>query len=370
MFEIKLMLKDSPIMEIKENGSCRVLDFERLPFALRRENISYIDFAEWAANRTLPMGRSHAKEILNALRLPQNNRYAVCKTVRGLTLNDAYWICGDHDTGTWDSVNLYHSPMMPFLTEVSLSGSIERHFGEAKKWNRETIHTPEITTMGVSAKGWIRQDGEIFLHKIGKHEIPAHEILTALGIRHISYQLSEAAQISDYLSEERYQWIEGMGEKIVHSKLFTSEETGLVTFEEFQIFCESHGQNAYEEAVKIDTEAYMEMQIADYILNNNDRHAQNWGFLMDNNSARITGFCPLFDHDHAFSDSRNVLSQTTRTNMALEESARLAWQKMKSDKSERLDFHSLSDMSKPSLLTDNQWQGVLDRADALRRASA
>lgn len=47
---------------------------------------------EWASNRTLSIGRSYAKEILNSMRLPQSNRYAVCKACRGLSLEDAYWI--------------------------------------------------------------------------------------------------------------------------------------------------------------------------------------------------------------------------------------------------------------------------------------
>ncbi len=44
------------------------------------------------------------------------------------------------------------------------------------------IHTPELTTLGTSAKGWIRRNGALYLHKVGKYEIPADEILTALNI--------------------------------------------------------------------------------------------------------------------------------------------------------------------------------------------
>lgn len=35
-------------------------------------------------------------------------------------------------------------------------------------------------------------------------------------------------------------------------------------------------------------------------LNNRDRHEQSWGFLMENISGKIIGYCPLFDHDHTF----------------------------------------------------------------------
>ena len=71
----------------------------------------------------------------------------------------------------------------------------------------------------------------------------------------------------------------------------------------------------------MDREAYLEMQIADYILNNNDRHEQNWGFLMENVTGKLTGLCPLFDHDHAFVNYKNVMSQTTEREMSLREAA-------------------------------------------------
>ena len=90
-----LLLKNHPLLTIQDNGTCEILDFDRLPFALRKENVTFIDFMEWAANRTLSIGRSYAKEILNSMRLPQNNRYAICKACRGLSLEDSYWIKQD-----------------------------------------------------------------------------------------------------------------------------------------------------------------------------------------------------------------------------------------------------------------------------------
>ncbi len=36
-----LLQKDSPVLNISENGSCQILDFDRLPFALRREGVTF-----------------------------------------------------------------------------------------------------------------------------------------------------------------------------------------------------------------------------------------------------------------------------------------------------------------------------------------
>lgn len=355
---MQLLLKDKCLMEIDENGNCKVLDFAHLPFALRKEKVTFIDFVEWASNRTLSIGRSYAKELLNTLRLSQTNRFAVCKACRGLSLEDSYWIRQAGDTKTWEEVNLFHNPLSLFITEISLSGrSIHYQVTEQMKKN---IHTPELTTLGASAKGWIRRGEDLYLHKVGKYEIPADEILTVLGIQHIKYGISTDEEISAYLTEKRKQWIAGVGQAVVHAKLFTSESRALVTFEEFRSFCESYGMNPYEEAKRIDREFYLKMQIADYILNNIDRHEQNWGFFMDNASGKLTGFCPLFDHDHAFANYENVMSQTTEKELTLKEAASQAQKEL------GLDLSGLSNMERPHFLAEEQWGQVLERKDSLK----
>lgn len=350
---MQLLLKDRPLLEIEDNGKCTIYDLDRLPFALRKENLTFVEFMEWAANRTLSIGRSYAKEILNALRLPQSNRYAVCKACRGLSLEDSYWIREDGDKKTWEEINLFRNPLSLFITEISLSGRNVNY--QIEGTDRQRIHTPELTTLGASAKGWIRRDDGLYLHKVGKYEIPADKILSALGIRNISYQVSDEKEIDSYLSKERKAWLKGAGEEIVHAKLFTSEETGLVTFEEFRMFCENYGLNAYEEAKKIDPKFYLKMQVADYILNNNDRHEQNWGFFMDNETGKLMGFCPLFDHDHAFAPYENVISQTTTEPITLYEAA------VSAQKELGLKLSVLDEMSKPGFLSDEQWSHVLKR---------
>jgi len=350
---MQLLIKDKPILEVKENGQCTILEFDYLPFALRKENISFVDFVEWASNRTLSIGRSYAKEILNTLRLSQSNRYAVCLACRGLSLEDSYWIRQDGVEKTWEEVNLFHNPLSLFITEVSLSG--RNHHYKVDVQVNQTIHTPELTTLGASAKGWIRHEDGLHLHKVGRYEIPASEILDALEIEHIPYMISSEEDIRIYLSDERKEWLQGVGEVMVHSKLFTGEDVAMVTFEEFAVFCRNYGLNPYEEAKNVDRQFYLKMQIADYILNNNDRHEQNWGFLMDNSTGKLIGFCPLFDHDHTFVPYDNVLSQTTEGNRTLLEAALEAQREL------QMNLNTLLEMKCPTLLSEKQWEEVLNR---------
>ncbi len=363
---LTLMLKNHPVLEITENGVCQIQDFDRLPFGLRRENITYPDFVEWASNRSLSAGRSHAKAVLNFLGLSQTNHYSVCLACRGVSLEDAYWIQQEGDEKHWEDVNLFHNELSLFLTELALSGINSRQRLPEKKsvfeflpQRKLKIHTPELTTLGVSAKGWIREKDGLYLHKIGRYEIPASQILDCLGIPHIVYEESGQEIKENFLSRERREWLEGVGEKMVKSRLFTSEDISLVTFEEFSVFCEHYGLNPYELAGNIDRTAYLQMWIGDYLINNDDRHGQNWGFFMDNHTGKITETCPLFDHDRGFSSARRVMSQTADQDMTLEEAAKEAQGKLK------MDLSRLFDMSRPDDLEEHKWQLVLERARKL-----
>lgn len=350
---MQLLLKDTPLLNIDNDGKCTILDFDRLPFALRKESLSFVEFMEWASNRVLSLGRSYAKEILDALRLSRTNRFAVCKACRGLSLEDSYWIRQDGDESSWREVNLFQNPLSLYVSEISLSGRSVHYQLSAEE--RSRVCTPELTTWGASAKSWIRRVDGLFLHKLGKYELPASEILDAVKIAHIPYFLSGPEEVAAFLSEERREWMESVGEVLVNSELFTSERRSMVTFEEFKTFCGHYGLNPYEEAVKIDREAYFQMQIADFLLNNNDRHEQNWGFFMDNESGKITGYCPLFDHDHAFDSYEKNMSQTTEEPVLLKDAALWAqsWQ--------RLDLSALEGMECPAFLSEKQWEKVLKR---------
>lgn len=302
---MQLLLKDDVLLEIQEDGFCKVLDFDRLPLMLRKENVIFEDFVKWASNRILPIWRCFAKQILYVLRLPVRNPHEVCMACRGLSLNDSYWIRQEEEYVTWKEVNLFQNVFPAFVTEVSLSGKNVYNQMEGM----QGIYTPELTTAGANAKGWIRRGEKLYLHKTGRYEIPAANILSALEIRHIGYELSDEGEIGRYLSKERRQWLIETKEVMVNSELFTSENTSFVTFEEFKIFCEDKGWNPLKKVREIDHKAYLQMQIADYILNNNDRHCQNWGFMMDNQTGKLMCLCPLFDHDYTFCENQELWSQ-------------------------------------------------------------
>lgn len=109
----------------------------------------------------------------------------------------------------------------------------------------------------------------------------------------------------------------------------------------------------------MDREFYLKMHVADYILNNNDRHEQNWEFLMENETGKLTGFCPLFDHDHTFVNYTDIMSQTTEKKITLRNAA------IKAQKELRLNLEKLDAMDCPQFLSAAQWEAVLARKENL-----
>lgn len=101
---------------------------------------------------------------------------------------------------------------------------------------------------------------------LSKKELAASRILDALGISHVVYEESEAERLLQIAAQSYLDRIHDNGEKIVKCKIISSEETAIVPWEDFQIYCGWNDVNEYEWIQKEDPDNYYSMQVADYIL--------------------------------------------------------------------------------------------------------
>ena len=111
----------------------------------------------------------------------------------------------------------------------------------------------------------------------------------------------------------------------------------------------------------MDAANYYKMQIADYVLGNEDRHGANFGFFMDNRSGKLMGLYPLMDHDHAFSEDEDIPSQTSEKDKTLQQAAYEAINHAE------VSFDNVLGMKKPEDLGDTQWKAVLRRCRELHQ---
>ena len=169
----------------------------------------------------------------------------------------------------------------------------------------------------------------------------------------------QGEELDRVVTARRKERIRALDERVVKCRLIASEEHSMVSFEDFQIYCQENGKNVFEETLALDRLHYLEMQIADYILNNIDRHGANWGFFMDNETGRLEKLYPLMDHDQAFSDVEGMRSQTTEQNLDLETAALLAQTEL------HADLGRILQMAQPEGISEKQWAQVQRRAAEL-----
>nr|WP_294698796.1 hypothetical protein [uncultured Anaerostipes sp.] len=341
-----LMMKNTKVLETNKDGSIMIYEEKLLPFSLQKEDLTYEDFFfNWLSVRPLSIGRTNAKAILNNAGIPQNS-LTIARICHGMNLSDCYWVKEREEDTSWDKDNLYDHDMDPLYADTALTG-------KSHHLSKDKFHTPELTAQGVSAKCWIKENDGIYLYKVGRKELPASEILDVLGIDHVHYEKAE--QLKEYLSKDRIKKIEDVGEIIVRSKLITNKQQGIIPFEEFAVWCANQEiDDEYEEAKRRDEKSYYEMQIADYILNNSDRHVGNWGFYFDVEENKLQGMYPLMDHDHSFDEEETLMSQTNEGKTLLE-AARIAQAQL------NLPVKDILEIPKPEYLMDNEWEQVRKR---------
>ena len=68
----------------------------------------------------------------------------------------------------------------------------------------------------------------------------------------------------------------------------------------FQIYAVNHDLDVLEECIRVDKKTYYGMNILDYLIGNTDRHPENWGFLVDNQTNEYLSLYLIMDLNKSF----------------------------------------------------------------------
>lgn len=244
----------------------------------------FVDINDWIDGRQIAKHRVAIERLMRELGL--TTRHDFIGMARCLSLTDTFWMKRADEDLSWDSVSLYRNPFDDVIARIAFDGT-----GMYGRANSPT--SPEFATSGSFAKCWIREGDAISLLKRGSSgyanagfepysEKLASDLLTAARIDHVPYEIV------------RYH-----GALASKCPLFTSEEVGFVSAHRFfdrpfgvrdmLAFSAEHGAE----------ESFREMVVLDAVMANVDRHAGNYGFLVDNATGRVLRMAPLFDHNMA-----------------------------------------------------------------------
>lgn len=243
----------------------------------------YGDLRNFIRNRRAPKHRENIKELL---------KLSGCDTMKGyldisraLSLVDTFWVKQTDSNLTWNDVSLYTHPFNEVIAKTAFEGGLHGH-------NFSTT-SPEYGTDGSFAKCWIREGNTIKMLKRGSSGArnaglePYSEYYSSCVIRnftdnYVKYNLrmhgGRICSVCNIFTSEDYGFVP-----------YAAIDTGNTSIETLLTKVQSLG---FENEVKT-------MLVIDAIIMNADRHKNNFGFIINNDTLQIEGFAPLFDHNLA-----------------------------------------------------------------------
>lgn len=290
--DYEIMHGDDLVAEISTTGLAVLWNERFCPYDLYLEQEQDIDarinnlnnFYHWCSSRVLSLDRKYAKEILNSIGMAQavtdQDRAEISLSYHCVSLTDVYWVKKKEEILSFQDINLYDNPLKEAIVELSLRGK------PMTVTNRELA--PDLSTKGCFPKAWIRRNGGFLLLKDGGEDAVKREVLASKICQHFAFR------------QVKYQESIYAGEKVTQSEIVTSKRYSIVSKMAFDIYACNHDLDTIEECKKIDSMTYYGMNIIDYLVGNTDRHPENWGFLIDNETNRYVSLYPIMDFNQSF----------------------------------------------------------------------
>lgn len=269
-----------------------VLDETLLPEYLRSNGLDDDSLERWLVTRKLPSNRTFAEEFLGKFGLDSKDIAGILELSKGLSLNDCFWIVPEGFDGKFSDYNLYDNPFSEIVGHIAFTG-------EGSSVARNFVSSPEFTTGGMLAKCWRRIDGKVYLYKSG-----------TFGYANSGkepYSEFYAAQLAEYmgLNHVPYDIVKWKGKVCSVCPIFTSKELSYIPmgtivpvmehrrgFENTLRYLADLEGNIGESA----REAFADMLVFDCLIENTDRHLNNFGMLADSRTGEVKSMAPLFDH--------------------------------------------------------------------------
>jgi hypothetical protein len=327
---VYLMLKDTEVLYFDlDEFVVEVIRNDLMPYCLRSNmrppakmkdilhNIQEVK--AYLSSRVLSLSRDNAKQIYAAFQIPQvesiENRVNICIKCKGVSIVDSYWVRGDNETVKWNNINIRQNKLRDIL-DLSLSGITP------------TLTTnaicPELTTKGLFRKGWIYLGDSLYLLKSDNtHEYvnTRMEVLASEVLECFDNRLDSIVYLSDIKETAR-------GTAYVSiCQNFVKEDQSFVEAWEVIEYCKREGIDFRSFCLEKWGNEFACIPVLDYIIINTDRHTQNYGFMMNNDTGRLEAVAPMFDlncalvADYFKRDAADTLSQMFNTKETIQKLA-------------------------------------------------
>jgi hypothetical protein len=280
----QLMNKDAVVATYEERRAIGETVFVEVERSGAYMPYGFTNINDWIDGRQIAKHRASIEKLMRELGIL--TRHDFVGMARCLSLTDTFWMKPENENLTWADVSLYANPFDDVIARIAFDGT-----GMCGRQNSPT--SPEYATSGSFAKCWIREADQICLLKRGSSggantgfepysEAMAAELLEAAGVAHVPY---EVVMFHNKLASK--------------CPIFTNEDAGFVPAHRFFSSTFLIGDMLTFAANNGAEEAFREMVVMDAVMANVDRHAGNYGFMVDNSSGEVLRMAPLFDHNMA-----------------------------------------------------------------------
>jgi hypothetical protein len=241
---------------------------------------------DWWTGRSIPASRDGLRDALEKLGFL--NPLLLLTKCYGLSLSDQYWICPKDSGLRWETVNFFQNDFSKDIGELL--------FGhEPADPASISLMSPDNTSDGWLRKKWIIADGKRYLMKGGSgvyrqepfNEVVACAVMRRLNIHHIPYTVIHEKDRPYSLCEN---FVTPDTELIpawrVRGHFKRSNQDSRLTH--LLRCCETLGIPGVRGALD-------KMLVLDYIISNEDRHYNNFGFIRNAETLEWLGAAPVFD---------------------------------------------------------------------------
>ena len=262
---------------------------EHLPVGIVRiqrddEVVDRYAFNQWWVGRSIPASRMGVMDALDTLNV-YSTKLLLTKCL-GLSLSDHYWIKPYDSNISWADINFFDNSFSDDIGDVL--------FGINTKDAGFDFLSPDNTSDGNLQKRWKIIDGKRCLLKSGSapfkqqpfNEVIATIIMKRLGIEHIPYTIT---------------WIDDKPYSVCED--FVTKDTELISaWRVLQLRQKANHESTYLHYVNLCRDlgidivpALDQMIVLDYIIDNEDRHFNNFGLLRDPETLEWLGAAPIYD---------------------------------------------------------------------------
>jgi len=270
----------------------KTIDDEYCPVNSRENEISQaISFNSWLSDRCISNSREVVERLKNKYKIADIKQ--IMLKMYGLSLSDHYWIDRKPFNNKWKEINLFENRYnelfgnLLFDKKLKLVSNFE-NYG----------NNPDLTTGGSLKKYWKYNEKEkiSYLIKGGSkkdfqepfNEYYAHLLLEELDFEHTPYYLDEInnefVSICPCISDINNEMISAVD--LIRKYGIEKSYNGFVELGE------KKGCIGFKDQVN-------EMIVCDYLIDNIDRHWNNFGILRNSKDGKWKGLIPIFDNGYS-----------------------------------------------------------------------